>query len=224
MANSVPNTLVAEAAAGLASAWVAIRQLTSLRNSVLACTRARVSWTHSASMTRWPLASLVARAHVAHLAQRGPDRGRGGEGHPLVVELVGDQRPALVLLADQGGGGHPDVGVVGRAGGRPGHGGHRRPGEPGGAGRHDEDGQAPVPGGLRVGAAGQPDVVGVLDQAGPHLLAVDDVVRRRRGRRGCAAPPGRCRPPARSSRSRSGSRRRRSGAGRTPSARRCRSA
>ena len=64
MANSVPNTLVAEAAAGLASAWVAIRQLTSVRNSVLACTRARVSWTHSASMTRWPLASLVARAHA----------------------------------------------------------------------------------------------------------------------------------------------------------------
>ena len=100
------------------SASAAIRQLISLRNSALACTRARLSWTHSWSMTRRPVASLVARGPVADLAQRGADRRRRGERDPLVVELVGDQRPALVLVADQGGGGHAHVGVVGGAGGR----------------------------------------------------------------------------------------------------------
>ena len=60
-ANSVPNTLVAEAAAGLTAPLPAdaIFQLTSLRNSALACTRARFSCTHSASITRCPLASLA---------------------------------------------------------------------------------------------------------------------------------------------------------------------
>ena len=35
----------------------------SLRNSALACTRARLSRTHSASMTRRPSASFASRAH-----------------------------------------------------------------------------------------------------------------------------------------------------------------
>ena len=62
-ANSVPNTLVAEAAAGpTAAPDEAIRQFISLRNSALACTRARWSRTHSAAITRRPSASLVADA------------------------------------------------------------------------------------------------------------------------------------------------------------------
>jgi hypothetical protein len=63
-ANSVPNTLVAEASAGPTTGPEdAICQLSSLRNSALACTRARLSCTHSASITRCPLASLVDAAH-----------------------------------------------------------------------------------------------------------------------------------------------------------------
>ena len=42
--------------------------------------------------------------------------------------------------------------------------------------------------GFRIGAARQPHVIGVLDQAGPHLLPVDDVIvtvtDRRRAQRG----------------------------------------
>ena len=41
----------------------AIRQFMSLRNSALACTRARLSRTHSASITRRPSASFASRAH-----------------------------------------------------------------------------------------------------------------------------------------------------------------
>ena len=166
----------------------AIRQLISLRNSALACTRARLSCTHSASITRWPLASLVCCGPLADLAQRREDRRRRGQRDPLVVELVGDQRPALVLLADQGGGRHADVRSSrwrwcrARPWCAP---ASRR--SPSAVGGHDEHRQALVPGRVRVGAAGQPHVVGVLDQAGPHLLAVDHVARRRRGPRGCAA-------------------------------------
>jgi hypothetical protein len=64
-ANSVPNTFVADASAGPIAPPAplappdAIFQLTSLRNSALACTRARCSCTHSASITRCPPASLA---------------------------------------------------------------------------------------------------------------------------------------------------------------------
>ena len=58
-ANSVPNTFVAEASAGPsdpAPPDEATRQFSSLRYSALACTRARLSCTHSASITRRPSA------------------------------------------------------------------------------------------------------------------------------------------------------------------------
>jgi hypothetical protein len=58
-ANSVPNTFVADASAGPTTPPEAIFQLSSLRNSALACTRARCSCTHSASITRCPPASLA---------------------------------------------------------------------------------------------------------------------------------------------------------------------
>ena len=63
-ANSVPNTFVTEASAGANDpAEDATRQFMSLRNSALACTRARLSCTHSASMTRSPEGSRVDAAH-----------------------------------------------------------------------------------------------------------------------------------------------------------------
>ena len=71
--------------------------------------------------------------------------------------------------------GHPDVLVVGGAGVHACHGVHRGPGEAVGGGRHDQHRDAAVLLRLGVGSDRQPDVVGVGDQAGPHLLAVDHV-------------------------------------------------
>ena len=100
--------------------------------------------------------------------------GRGrGQGHPLVVELVGHQRPPAVELADEVLLGHPHVLVVGRAGPDAGDRVDRREGEALAVGGHQDHREALVTGQVGVGAAGQPDVVGVLDQRGPHLLAVD---------------------------------------------------
>ena len=93
-----------------------------------------------------------------------------------MVELVGDQFPAGVLLADPVADRDTHVLVVGGTGGGAGHGVHRGPGEAFGAGRHYQHGDATVLLGVGVGAHRQPHVIGVLDQAGPHLLTVDHVV------------------------------------------------
>ena len=102
--------------------------------------------------------------------------GVGGQADALVVELGGDHLPPPVLLADQVGDRHPHVVVVGR--GRPvlpdRH--DRRPREPGGVGRHQDHGDAPVLLGLGVGPAGQPHPVGVVGPAGEDLVPVDDVL------------------------------------------------
>ena len=113
---------------------------------------------------------------LANLAQGQEYWLRRHQGDALVIELVGHQLPATVLLADQVGHRHPHVRVVGGAGVHTGHGVHRRPGKTLGGGRHDQHRDAAVLLGLRVGAHRQPDPVGVCDQAGPHLLAVDHVV------------------------------------------------
>ena len=65
MANSVPNTFAADASAaeGASSLAEASSQLISFRYSALACTRARLSCTHSESISRAPRASLVFCAH-----------------------------------------------------------------------------------------------------------------------------------------------------------------
>ncbi len=104
------------------------------------------------------------------------DGGRRQESDPLAVELVGDQLPALVLRSDQVGHRHPNVLVERLAGRRPADGPHRCPAEALGRGRHHDDRETLVAGGVGIGPARQPDVVGVLDEAGPHLLAVDDVL------------------------------------------------
>jgi hypothetical protein len=62
-ANSVPYTFVADASPGPKVPDEAIRQFISLRNSALACTRARLTRTHSASITRRPSAVFAAHAH-----------------------------------------------------------------------------------------------------------------------------------------------------------------
>ena len=110
---------------------------------------------------------------LAHQLQRLHQRRRRGEGDPLVVELVGHQRPAAVELADQVADRHPHVLVVRRAGADAGHRVHGRVGDAGRLGGHQDHREALVAGEVGVGAAGQPDPVGVLDQRGPHLLAVD---------------------------------------------------
>ena len=99
------------------------------------------------------------------------------EHDALMVELGGDQPPTRVLLADEHLGRHADIVVVGRIGvvrtvGQD----DRRPGVAGVLGVDDEDRDPLVLGRFRVGAAGQPDVVGVMATGGPDLLAVDDVL------------------------------------------------
>ncbi|AFP42179.1 hypothetical protein MSMEI_5745 [Mycolicibacterium smegmatis MC2 155] len=113
---------------------------------------------------------------LPHAVERDVDGLGRHERDPFVVELVGDQLPALVLLADQVGHRHAHVLVIGGAGVDAGHGVHGRPREALGRGRHDEHRDAAVLLGLGVGADREPHVVGVGDQAGPHLLAIDHVV------------------------------------------------
>ena len=113
---------------------------------------------------------------LTNLVERGENRLRGNQCHPFVVELVGDQLPTAVLLSDPVTDRNPHVGVIGRAGAGAGHRVHRRPGEALGVGGHDQHRYAAVLLGLGVGAYREPDEVGVLDQAGPHLLAVDHVL------------------------------------------------
>ena len=176
MVSSVPYTLVADATAGPGDPAVdAMRQLTSLRNSALACTRARLSWTHSESMTRRPSPSLVDRAQsVTSASADMTGAAEVSATRSWLSWLVISGQP-LCSSPTRLTGRDPHVGVVGGARGHPGDRAHRCPGEAVGVGRDDDDGQSLVPGRLRIGPAGQPDVVRVLDQAGPHLLAVDHV-------------------------------------------------
>src|SRR5207248_6033430 len=110
------------------------------------------------------------------VVQRG-ETACGAQHHALVVELSGNQSPAAVFLADKHVGGHPDVavvrgvGVVGAVGQD-----HRCPGIAGVLGVDDEDRNALVLHSFRVGATGQPDVVGVVSTGGEHLLPIDDVL------------------------------------------------
>src|SRR5215203_4375175 len=122
MANSVPKTLVAEASAGFRprSTPQAIFQLMSLRYSTLAWTLARLTRTHSWSMTRRPSDALVC------VAQRRTSASARWIG---AVELAGDEGPAAVQGPYEGVGRHAHVVVEGLAGGRAGHRGHRRPRE-----------------------------------------------------------------------------------------------
>ena len=103
------------------------------------------------------------------------DAGRA-ERDPLVVELVGDEVPALILAPDQRGGRHAhvlvervvDVVVAQQL--------HRHDADARGVHGDQEHRDALVLGHVRVGAGGEPDVVGVAGQAGEDLGAVDDVL------------------------------------------------
>jgi hypothetical protein len=98
------------------------------------------------------------------------------EHHPFVVELSGHQPPAGVLLPDPHRDRNPHVGIVGRVDVvRTVVRDDRRPGEPGIAGVDDQDGDAFVARRVRVGTAGQPDVVGVVGTGGENLLPIDQV-------------------------------------------------
>ena len=115
-------------------------------------------------MTRRPSARWVVRAHeTASPTMR----------VRLVVELVGDQPPAAVDLADAHRVGDADVVVEGRSGVRLPERHERLDREPGVGGVDQEHRDALVAGGVRVGAGRQPHVVGVVGEAGVQLLAVD---------------------------------------------------
>ena len=121
----------------------------------------------------------------------------------------GDERPAVVLAADQRLVGHPDVVVEGGVGrdatdraDRPAASSPRRRWA-----RGTSRGRGASRLLLGIGARREPDVVGVARQAGPHLLAVDHPLVRRRVLRSSGAMRGRCRHRAPSSRSRRRSRR-----------------
>ena len=116
-------------------------------------------------------------AHCGDPVAQPLDPAGRAEHHPLVVELGGDQLPALVLLADQHVDRHPHVvevrrvDVVGAVGGD-----DRGPGVAGVRGVDDQDRDALVLRRIGIGAHRQPEVVGLVAAGGPHLLAVDDVV------------------------------------------------
>ncbi|MNZ73831.1 hypothetical protein D3C78_922590 [compost metagenome] len=124
------------------------------------------------------LAALLvgaARPQVDAAEQPGDLVRPGAEAEALVVELRGDQPPATVQLADQHVGRHLDVVVVGRRGGVA-AGRNHRVREAGQRGVEDQDRHTLVARALRVGARGQPDVVGRLGAGGPQLVAVDHEV------------------------------------------------
>lgn len=105
-------------------------------------------------------------------------RAVGGQGDAFVVELVGDQAPALVLLADPARGRHPDVVVV--TGGRVvrGQGVDDRAGVAGVARRDQQHRDALVERYALLGrgrADREPDPVGGVAVRRPDLLAVDRV-------------------------------------------------
>lgn len=100
----------------------------------------------------------------------------GGEGDAFVVELVGDEPPALVLVADAARDRDADVLVVAGRGVVRGKGVDDGAGVAGVGRRHEEHGDALVRRGVRVGADGEPDPVGGVTVGGPDLLAVHRVV------------------------------------------------
>ena len=111
-----------------------------------------------------------------HVGQHALDDAGRAQRDPLVVELVGDEVPALVLAADQAGGRDPhvlvervvDVVVAEEL--------HRHHADAGRVHGDDEHGDPLVLGHVGIGPGGQPDVVGVAGQAGEDLGAVDDVL------------------------------------------------
>ena len=141
----------------------------------LARTRASPSCTHSLVDDPVAVGRFVPSPSRRPL-QVAPDEAGVADGHSLVVELVGDEAPALVLAADPVGHRDAHVLVEGRRRVGPAHDvqGHDR--EPGGVGGHQEDRDALVPGGVGVGSGGQPDVVGGGGEGGEDLLAVHDVL------------------------------------------------
>ena len=63
-----------------------------------------------------PVGQLLVLGPTLDLGDAAKDAGHRADGHPLVVELVGDQLPALVLLAHQVARRDPDLVVEGGAG------------------------------------------------------------------------------------------------------------
>ena len=93
-----------------------------------------------------------------------------------MVELVGDETPTAVLLTDEELGGHAHIVEEGGVDVVLTHETQRLDGDAGRVHRDDDDRDALVLLGVRIGADGEPAVVGATGEGGPHLLAVDDVL------------------------------------------------
>ena len=111
-----------------------------------------------------------------HIGERAVDNARRAQGHALSVELAGDEAPAVVLAADHVGSRDPDVVEVGVVDVVRARQVHRDDPDPRGVHRDDEQRDSLVLGSVRIGAGGQPDVVGISGEARPDLRAVDHVL------------------------------------------------
>ena len=98
------------------------------------------------------------------------------ERDTLVVELVGDQVPALILAPHQRGGRYAHILVEGVVDVVVAQELHGHDADARGVHGDQEHRDALVLGHVGVGAGGEPDVVGVAGQAGEDLGAVDDVL------------------------------------------------
>ncbi len=113
---------------------------------------------------------------TANVVELAFDDSRRAQRDALVVQLVGDQRPALILLADEVAGGNAHVLVVGDVGVGPAEVVDLLVREARRVGRHDDDRDALVLLGLLARAHREPYVVGTTGEAREHLLAVDHVL------------------------------------------------
>src|SRR6201991_2704013 len=125
---------------------------------------------------RHPVAARLGRPRVNAVVYAGEPAG-GAEHYAFVVQLGGDQPPAAVLLTDEHVGRHAHIAVIGgvrvvRTVGQD----HRGPGVTRILRVDDENRNALVLHRFRIGATGQPDVVGVVTTGGEDLLPVDDVL------------------------------------------------
>ena len=104
------------------------------------------------------------------------ERPDGAQRDPLVIELGGDQMPAVVFAAHDVANRHADVVVVHSMDVVLAERVYRRDLNAGRVGGHDDDRDALVRSRVRIGSTGEPHVVGMVGQAGPDLLAIDHIV------------------------------------------------
>jgi hypothetical protein len=121
-----------------------------------------------------PVGELRRARPGEEVVERALDHAGAAERDALVVELVGDELPAAVDLPDDVRLRHADVVVERLVGVHVAHVLDGRHAEARRVRRHDDHRDALVLGRLGIGAAREPDVVGVGGEAREDLLPVDD--------------------------------------------------